>query len=250
MKNFSDAVYLKQWANELDCPVLSVNYSLSPQKAHPLALDQSFYAYCYALKHPEEFGWTGEKVVFAGDSAGANLVTCCTIKCIETGIRKPNGLLPIYAVFFPRHGFIPSRFLSFFDVIVPHNLYTRIFAAYRGVRDRTVMNKDGKLNMVEIGQTDETFERNHLVTPYYTPSNILKEFPPTIIISTTLDPCLDECVEMAKLMRQCKANIKFEILKDLPHGFLGFCAAVSESCEGSLHCVKRIRELLQMEEVC
>lgn len=69
------AIYLKTWANELNAPILSIDYSLAPQNAYPEALDQCFYIYCMALKQPQRFGWTGEKIVFTGDSAGGNLVS-------------------------------------------------------------------------------------------------------------------------------------------------------------------------------
>lgn len=67
--------YLRTWAKELDVPILAVNYSLAPQNVFPEALDQCFYIYCLARKHPERFGWTGESIVLSGDSAGGNLVS-------------------------------------------------------------------------------------------------------------------------------------------------------------------------------
>ena len=55
----------------------------------------------------------------AGDSAGANLSIGVTMKCIELGIRPPDGLflayVPVLMSFVPS----PSRLLCLMDPILP-----------------------------------------------------------------------------------------------------------------------------------
>ncbi|XP_068849327.1 hormone-sensitive lipase isoform X3 [Capricornis sumatraensis] len=43
--------YLKSWAQELGVPILSIDYSLAPEAPFPRALEECFYAYCWAVKH-------------------------------------------------------------------------------------------------------------------------------------------------------------------------------------------------------
>lgn len=43
--------YLKSWAQELSAPILSIDYSLAPEAPFPRALEECFYAYCWALKN-------------------------------------------------------------------------------------------------------------------------------------------------------------------------------------------------------
>lgn len=43
--------YLKTWAQELGVPILSIDYSLAPEAPFPRALEECFYAYCWAVKH-------------------------------------------------------------------------------------------------------------------------------------------------------------------------------------------------------
>lgn len=43
--------YLHSWSKELNVPVLSVDYSLSPEAPFPRALEECFYAYCWALNN-------------------------------------------------------------------------------------------------------------------------------------------------------------------------------------------------------
>lgn len=43
--------YLKSWAQELGVPIVSIDYSLAPEAPFPRALEECFYAYCWAVKH-------------------------------------------------------------------------------------------------------------------------------------------------------------------------------------------------------
>lgn len=43
--------YLRTWSKELNVPILSVDYSLSPEAPFPRALEECFYAYCWALNN-------------------------------------------------------------------------------------------------------------------------------------------------------------------------------------------------------
>lgn len=56
----SHEVYLRHWAAALGVPVLSVDYSLAPHAPYPRALQEVYYAYCWALKHADMLGTTGD----------------------------------------------------------------------------------------------------------------------------------------------------------------------------------------------
>uniref|UniRef100_A0A8C5KNF3 Hormone-sensitive lipase n=1 Tax=Jaculus jaculus TaxID=51337 RepID=A0A8C5KNF3_JACJA len=43
--------YLKSWAQELGAPIVSVDYSLAPEAPFPRALEECFFAYCWAIKN-------------------------------------------------------------------------------------------------------------------------------------------------------------------------------------------------------
>ncbi|XP_023804152.1 hormone-sensitive lipase-like, partial [Cyanistes caeruleus] len=74
---------LRRWARELGAPVLSVDYALAPEAPFPRALEECFYAYCWALCNCKMLGWTGERVCLAGDSAGGNL-------CLGVSLLPPE----------------------------------------------------------------------------------------------------------------------------------------------------------------
>ena len=59
-------VYLKTITNGLSVPIVSVDYSLSPEHPFPKASEECFYAYAWCLLNKDKLGWTGEKIVVFG----------------------------------------------------------------------------------------------------------------------------------------------------------------------------------------
>lgn len=218
----SDGMYLREWAEKLDVPILSIDYSLAPEAPFPRAVEEVFYAYCWALNNLKLLGTTGKNIVFVGDSAGANLVTACTIKCIEMGIRKPKGIFGIYAAMIMDNVMAPSRFLGYFDIILPYNTYLRCFNAYSGRVPKSEVTRNRELPHAPLNEFDQPFPKDYLMTPHLAPDDILHEFPVTKILSTNFDPCLDECVEFAKRLKSCDVNVYLDVLEGLNHGFLNF----------------------------
>uniref|UniRef100_A0A1B0CEX7 BHLH domain-containing protein n=2 Tax=Lutzomyia longipalpis TaxID=7200 RepID=A0A1B0CEX7_LUTLO len=126
----SHELYLRDWAYTLNVPILSIDYSLAPAAPFPRALEEVFYAYCWALNNCEYLGTTGEKIILAGDSAGANLNLSCTLKCIEFGIRKPDGVLLMYCPVLVSFVVSPARLLCLVDPLLPFSFMMSCLKAY------------------------------------------------------------------------------------------------------------------------
>lgn len=126
----SHEIYLREWAARLHVPILSIDYSLAPQAPYPRALEEVFYAYCWAIKNAKLLGTTAEKIIVVGDSAGANLNMALTLKCIDQQIRRPDGVFLIYCPM--KMGFDPSpaRFLCLMDVLLPFGFLMGCLKAY------------------------------------------------------------------------------------------------------------------------
>uniref|UniRef100_A0A182NRK8 Hormone-sensitive lipase n=1 Tax=Anopheles dirus TaxID=7168 RepID=A0A182NRK8_9DIPT len=122
--------YLREWAVTLNVPILSIDYSLAPEAPFPRALEEVFYAYCWALRNCELLGTTGERIILAGDSAGANLNLGCAMRAIEHGIRRPDGIFiaycPVLISFVPS----PARMLCLMDPLLPFGFMMRCLKAY------------------------------------------------------------------------------------------------------------------------
>lgn len=55
----SHECYLRQWAKQLEVPILSIDYSLAPEAPYPRAHEEVTYVYAWALKNYHLLGSTG-----------------------------------------------------------------------------------------------------------------------------------------------------------------------------------------------
>ncbi|KRX25981.1 Hormone-sensitive lipase [Trichinella nelsoni] len=124
--------YLKFWAAELNCPIVSVDYSLAPENPYPRALEEALYAYAWCLTHADFLGWTGEYLCFAGESAGGLLLTSTCLKLIQLDVaRLPDKLVTIYTPFLVEFAPSASRLLSLLDPLIPWGIMYRCLYAYK-----------------------------------------------------------------------------------------------------------------------
>ncbi|XP_068856078.1 hormone-sensitive lipase-like, partial [Aphelocoma coerulescens] len=122
--------YLRGWARDLGTPILSVDYALAPEAPFPRALEECFYAYCWALRHCRLLGSTGERVCLAGDSAGGNLCLGVALRALALGVRGPRALLAAYPVTLVRAAASPSRLLTLLDPLLPLGVLCQCLGAY------------------------------------------------------------------------------------------------------------------------
>ncbi|XP_061771032.1 hormone-sensitive lipase isoform X1 [Nerophis ophidion] len=142
--------YLKSWSQDLGVPILSVDYSLAPEAPFPRALEECFYAYCWALKNHHLLGWTGEKVCLAGDSAGGNLCVTTSLRAAAYGVRMPDGIVAAYPATLLTAYASPSRLLTLMDPLLPLSVLSRCLSAYSGNEPQTEkqVEKESTLSMV------------------------------------------------------------------------------------------------------
>lgn len=126
----SHLVYLLEWAVNLNIPIISIDYSLAPESPFPRAVNEIFYAYCWALQNCELLGSTCEKIILCGDSAGANLCLSTLIKSISMDIRKPDGIFIAYCPILVSFDPSPSRLLCLQDPLIPFGFMIRCLKAY------------------------------------------------------------------------------------------------------------------------
>lgn len=228
---------MREWATKLEVPIISVDYSLAPEAPFPRAIEEVFYAYCWVLNNLSLVGSTGAKIVFVGDSAGGNISTACIIKMIEMGIPLPQGSFNAYSIFLVNMVKTPARIMGMFDSFLPFGLVMKIFKSYaqgKAISNDSLPSEPSKgfdnskkFHKSEIPKAPDdefVFEipRNYLLAPYWAPDDILKEFPPTKMVSMVTDPCLDDCVEFGKKLKRLNVDTQIEILGGLFHGFLSF----------------------------
>ncbi|XP_041424259.1 lipase, hormone-sensitive L homeolog isoform X3 [Xenopus laevis] len=148
--------YLRTWAQELEAPILSIDYSLAPEAPFPRALEECFYAYCWALKNCRLLGSTAERVCLAGDSAGGNLCITVSLRAASVGIRMPDGIMAAYPATLLQATASPSRLLTLMDPLLPLSVLSKCLSAYAGtervpVDDRALEKQQSALSQVRRG---------------------------------------------------------------------------------------------------
>ncbi|XP_006901023.1 PREDICTED: hormone-sensitive lipase [Elephantulus edwardii] len=147
--------YLKTWAQELGAPILSIDYSLAPEAPFPRALEECFYAYCWAVKHCALLGSTGERICLAGDSAGGNLCFTVSLRAAAYGVRVPDGIMAAYPATMLQPTASPSRLLSLMDPLLPLSVLSKCVSAYAGGETEDHSDSDQKaLGMMGLVRRD------------------------------------------------------------------------------------------------
>ncbi|XP_072227182.1 lipase, hormone-sensitive a [Leuresthes tenuis] len=144
--------YLRSWSKELSVPILSVDYSLSPEAPFPRALEECFYAYCWALNNCHLLGSTAERVCLAGDSAGGNLCITVSMRALTSGIRVPDGIMAAYPATMLTTDASPSRLLTLIDPLLPLGVLAKCVNAYAGADFQTVEAAERRGSLSALGR--------------------------------------------------------------------------------------------------
>ncbi|KAG5270956.1 hypothetical protein AALO_G00174230 [Alosa alosa] len=119
--------YLKGWSQDLGVPILSVDYSLAPEAPFPRALEECFFAYCWALKNSHLLGEGPGR-----GQCGRNLSITVSMRAASQGVRMPEGLVAAYPATLLTAYASPSRLLTLMDPLLPLSVLSRCLSAYAG----------------------------------------------------------------------------------------------------------------------
>ena len=194
--------YIRQWALKTNTPILCVDYRLAPEDPFPAALDDMWQTYNWVLNHGEEIlGIKPDKILLAGDSAGGNLVLGVLIRCIESGIRIPDGVLLAYPCLTLRNdGFSPSYLLALDDLILHHTFLKLCSEMYVGEWDR----------------------RDKYLSPLEVEEEVMSQFPPVRIVIGTEDPLHDDCWRLVERLQRLNRDVHMTVYSGLVHGGMNF----------------------------
>lgn len=150
-------------AGETGIKVVSVDYALAPESPYPYALNEVDKIIDHFIKDNE--------VSVAGDSAGGNLALAVTTHRINSGKELPAGIVAV----------VPVTNLHEFNTGSYDEFKTGFFLT------KAQMEWYKKQYITEGVDTT-----NPLVSPIYTPNEVLEQFPPTLIVTAGFDPLRDE----------------------------------------------------------
>ena len=202
--------YTVKWANSLQVPVFSIDYRLSPGVAFPKALDDVYQSYIWIIKYSKSFfNINFEEVIFAGDSAGANLLLALTYLLIIKKEKLPKVLFLFYPTLrVDSNVLVPSYLNSLTDNLLGYQFLQYCSDSYCGKN-----TNDGK---------EVTDPRNKFVSPIYMDSSVLQFLPPIRIYGGSCDPLRDDTFFFMNKLLKLQKDVYFYEFKYFIHGFLNF----------------------------
>ena len=177
-------------ADRLGVPILSVDYSLSPEAVFPAAIDEALAAYG-ALTNERGGPW----VIF-GVSAGANLALSVTQRLRTEGLPAPKAL---------------GLFSPWAD-LVGHG-------DSRGANDGRdpVVRWPEQLSVGASAYAGPAPLDDPLLSPVY--ASYDSGFPPSILTTGTRDIFLSDCTRLYWQLRRAGAQVELRVWENLWHAF-------------------------------
>jgi len=203
----SDMRFLNIWANQVQVPILNVDYKLSPESSFPDPLVDCYMAYRRIVKGG--LGFPVRKIQLVATSNGALLAAALVLKLLADE-KHPKLKLPMPAqlvlacpILNLRPEPTASRLLFMMDPIVSNNLFSQIRKLYL--------------------PSTESYDTNMYVSPLVAaPDCLLRRFPPTGIVCGGFDPFCDDAIDFAHRLTDNGVPVFLERFKSLPHEFLAF----------------------------
>lgn len=88
----------KWYAEKTPCKVIFADYRLMPEYRYPVAVNDCYSTYIWAVHNSKELGIDRERIIVAGDSAGANLSVAVSMMLKDKEQDMPAGTMLIYPV--------------------------------------------------------------------------------------------------------------------------------------------------------
>lgn len=273
--------YLRDWSCKLgNVPILSIDYSLSPDHKYPCALQECLDTYLYITSGDgevlERLRFHPQRIILVGDSAGATLCIALALvindlRRIDPFIQEPVGIVSMYGAFNMHYSVTPSKLACAYDTFLSTGVILEVLRSY--------IPLDGDIDAHDVpshgtwqsmsgknwrqSKEDGNFDKR----PWYKKSNALdtikqlnlrtrdpyvspvyyQDFDGLSNVSLYLilgqfDPLLDDSVTIAK---KWAGRVNMDIIPDLGHGFLYMLSISTPAKLASDLCGSRLIQAVQ-----
>jgi acetyl esterase/lipase len=183
---------LMQWADELGCLVLSVDYRLAPETPFPGPMEDGYTALRWLHETAAELGIDARRIAVSGESAGGAMAACLCLMARDRGdyaIAFQHLEMPRLDDRLPDP---PNPSTGEFIWRTENSLYCR--AAYLG--------------------------ENH-ASPYASAARAsdLSGLPPAYIMVGSLDLFVDECLAYTNRLIRAGVSVELKVYPGCFHGF-------------------------------
>lgn len=185
---------MREYAERTGLVVIGLDYSLSPEHRYPQALDDVDTLYRWLVDNQAVSDLVGDNFFVGGDSAGANLALCSTIRRRDQRLLMPKGMLLNYAAVDTEVRESHSRFDG-----KPYMLKSDEMSAFW----EAYLGRAG---------TDDPYARPLLAD--------LSDLPPSHLCIAECDILLDENLALQDRLEHFECQVSSKVYKGATHSFL------------------------------
>lgn len=188
---------LVDMARNLRGVIVSVDYRLSPEHPFPAAHEDMVAALRWVRSNARELQIDADKIILAGESAGANIAVGVALRCRDEG--DDQGLIGLSLVYSPMDDRTTTK--------PPHPYAGSIGLGPDHIRFAWVSY------LGDPGADD--------VSPYAAPgrAGTLKGLPPVFLAMGAIDPVIEENLEFAQRLIRDGVPSSLHVFAGAPHGF-------------------------------
>ena len=176
--------------------VISVDYRLAPEHPFPAAFEDACAAWQYALAQSETLGLDPDRLIVAGDSAGAALATAICLKARDDKEPMPAGQLLIYPVLTASAGLPSYEEQADAPMLTAHSL-EYFWGLYTEAGKRADNPYAAPLTAADVSGLPEAF-----------------------IATAMYDPCRDDGAVFAQRLDAAGVPVVHRCAAQLAHGYL------------------------------
>lgn len=189
-----DDPFMMQFVDQCGVKVISIDYTLSPEVMYPVAQDQCYAVCRYAKAHAEELNIDPSRIMLMGHSAGGNFCAAIGLRENEKGELGLKGIIldypPTDIATDPYDKPLPKGCL-------PPKMCRMFNAAYC---------------------TPEQ-AKSPLVSPTFAAEEMVRHFPPTLVITAGNDSLAGETERLKDTMLRAGVDVTFRRFEGVHHGF-------------------------------
>lgn len=185
--------YATRLANSFNAIVVAVDYRVAPEHPFPAANNDCYATLLWTIENIAKWGGNPNKIIVAGESAGATLASTVAIKAKKdhlTNIKYQLLECPVT--------YIPLETES-----------------YKNLKRGYFLEEDQMLYALESFLPNKADYTNPLALPYYADS--LSNLPPAYIITCEFDPVKDTGRDYAKKLIEAKVPTIHNEVKGMTH---------------------------------
>ena len=194
------------FASACNMAVLSVDYALAPEHKFPGPLDDVVAVCRWFREQGSEFGIDPQQLAIGGDSSGANLALAAALDLRNANEHFIRNLILFYGVY--AHDHSTASHQSF------------------GRDDRYTLSSAAMDLCWRMYLANPTQDQNPRSAPLLAD---MAGLPPTYIMCGSLDPLLDDSLQLCEKMKKAGIDVTQRIHDGVPHGFLSFIDQVDLS---------------------